>query len=193
MTSPALFLDRDGVIIANRPEYVRFVEDIRYLPGSLQSIARASSTRLRIAIISNQSAVGRGIITKQRAEDIQQSVVDAIESAGGRVDGSFLCFHQPADNCDCRKPKPGLLHQAAEALGIDLPRSILIGDAASDMRAGINANIGSLAMLRTGLGKAQQASLSPAERSQIQVFDNLEDAIAGLIPSTNDRSTIPLE
>lgn len=175
-----VFLDRDGVIIDNVADYVRRLTDIRFIPGALTALARLGKTEYRIAIVSNQSAVGRGVIRADQAVEIQQAVVEEIQSAGGRIDGSYLCFHKPADQCNCRKPKPGLILQAANELGLDLNTSILIGDAASDVRAALSAGVGEIALVRTGRGERQLGLLSSRERSSIKVYPNLAQAVDNL-------------
>lgn len=176
-----LFLDRDGVIIENVAKYVRTHEDIRYIPGALDALARIREASFQIVIVSNQSAVGRGLIGPEQAYDIQQTIVRGIEAAGGRIDGSYLCFHQPSDQCDCRKPKPGLIFQAAKEMGLDVNKSILIGDAASDVRAALAAGIGRIALVQTGRGKNQLGFLSKDERGSVDVFPDLAIAIKRLV------------
>jgi D-glycero-D-manno-heptose 1,7-bisphosphate phosphatase len=152
---PAVFLDRDGVIIENRENYVRSWEDVSFLPQALQALALASLTQFKIVIVTNQSAVGRGIISIDQALDINHKVVLEIERYGGRIDGVFMCPHAPQAGCDCRKPKPGLLFQAAEALLLDLKKSIMVGDALTDLAAGQAAGIPTRVLVLTGRGASQ--------------------------------------
>lgn len=174
---PAVFLDRDGVIIENRDAYVRSWADVAFLPGSLEALARLNASPYRIVIVTNQSAVGRGVITLERALEINRGVIEAITRRGGRVDGSFLCPHAPDADCDCRKPRPGLLFQAASALSLDLGQSILVGDALSDVQAGQNAGVRLTFLVRTGRGAAQ-ASLPSAQSLQpFQICNSLTDVL----------------
>ncbi len=178
---PALFLDRDGVIIENRHSYVRSWEDVEIYPQAIQALVRAASSPYKIVIVTNQSAVGRGIITLETAIEINNRLVQVIQAAGGRVDGIFLCPHTPHDACDCRKPRPGLLLQAAEALSIDLERSVMIGDAFSDLLAGQSAGVARLVLVRTGRGAAQSAL---PESSRVQTFvtyNSLSEALDDLL------------
>ena len=176
---PAIFLDRDGVIIENRDRYVRAWADVVFLPGALAALARLSRAPLAVVIVTNQSAVGRGLLSEAEAESINNRLLEAIRAAGGRVDASYLCPHIDADGCDCRKPAPGLLRRAAADLDLDLPRSILIGDALSDLAAGRAAGVGRVALVRTGRGAAQER-LAAGQR--LDVFDNLAGALAALVP-----------
>jgi D-glycero-D-manno-heptose 1,7-bisphosphate phosphatase len=174
---PAIFLDRDGVIIENRDSYVRSFKDIVFYPEVIQALTRAAESPYLIVIVTNQSAVGRGIIPYQLAEDINQKVACEIVKNGGRVDGVFMCPHAPQAGCSCRKPEPGLLLMAAEALSIDLHRSILVGDALTDIRAGQAAGVPSRILVLTGRGASQARLPEAAELEPFQIFDALEDVI----------------
>ncbi len=177
---PALFLDRDGVIIENRDHYVRSWSDVEFLAGSLAALAAMRSHPYAIVIVTNQSAVGRGIISLAEANTINARVVAEIEKSGGRVDGVFICPHAPADACQCRKPMPGLLLQAAQALDLDLARSVMVGDAISDLLAGQNAGIQRLFLVRTGRGAIQAALPETAQLGPFQICDALTDVVACL-------------
>jgi D-glycero-D-manno-heptose 1,7-bisphosphate phosphatase len=177
----AIFLDRDGVIIENRPQYVRTWQDVTILPGSLQALAVASASPYKLVIITNQAGIAKGLIDPTVAQEINQRLIVEIERAGGRIDGLFVCPHQPEDGCDCRKPRPGLLFQARQALELDLGRSILIGDNLTDIQAGQAAGVGCIALVRTGLGARFSGELSRPELSQVRIFANLAEALAELV------------
>jgi D-glycero-D-manno-heptose 1,7-bisphosphate phosphatase len=151
---PAVFLDRDGVINENRPDYVKSWSEVKFLPAAFDALRRLAETDFAIVLVTNQSAVGRGIISKERARSINRQMVETIRSQGGRVDGSYLCPHHPDDNCECRKPRPGMLLQAADELGLDLGRSYFIGDAITDMQAADAAGVRGILVL-TGRGQNQ--------------------------------------
>src|SRR5512135_422969 len=102
---PAVFLDRDGVIIENLDHYVRTWEDVIFMEGSLEALRKLSGSSYKIIIVTNQSVVGRGIIPLSAAEGINRKLVDEIKRAGARVDDLFMCPHAPEDACSCRKPK----------------------------------------------------------------------------------------
>ncbi len=117
---PAIFLDRDGVLIENRPAYVRSWADVDIFPEALEALARIRSHPYKIVMVTNQSGVGRGLIPAATVEEINRRLLSAVEAAGGRIDAVFVCPHKPEDNCDCRKPPPCLLIQARSALSLDL-------------------------------------------------------------------------
>jgi D-glycero-D-manno-heptose 1,7-bisphosphate phosphatase len=179
---PAIFLDRDGVIVENRVDYILSWKDIEIFPQALHALSRIETSQYKIIIITNQSAIGRGVLTQAAADEINERLLAEIRAAGGRVDGIFLCPHSPADHCSCRKPLPGLILQAAEKLTVDLSKSIMIGDAITDLRAGIAAGIKTLAIVKTGRGAAQIKFLSKeSDLSNAYVFNDLSEAISMLL------------
>jgi D-glycero-D-manno-heptose 1,7-bisphosphate phosphatase len=159
----SVFLDRDGVIIHNRPDHVKSWSEVRFLPGALDALKRLAEYPSAIVIISNQGAVGRGMITLEEAWDLQNRIVEEIRMHGGRIDGSYICPHHPNDGCDCRKPSPGMILQAAKDLDIDLRASWLVGDALSDIEAAEKVQVHGI-LVRTGRGE-DQLSRMPAETS----------------------------
>lgn len=177
---PAIFLDRDGVIIENREHYVRSWADVTFLPGVFPTLSRLAASPYKIIIVTNQSAVGRGIISIDTAHEINRRVVEEIQSHGGAIDGVFICPHAPTENCDCRKPKPGLLYQAAQALDIDLAHSWIVGDAVSDIFAGQNAGLERAFLVRTGRGAAQAVTPEAALLQPFIICDTLTDILVYL-------------
>lgn len=178
---PAIFLDRDGVIIENKADYVRSWVEVKFLPGALAALARLKGSGFAVVIVTNQSAIGRGILTGKQAEQINQQILGAIRSEGGRVDGVYLCPHAPAAACSCRKPRPGLLLQAAADLSIDLARSWMIGDALSDIQAGQAAETGNTALVLTGRGRDQIVLPEAISLPSFHVFENLSAAVDALL------------
>lgn len=178
---PGIFLDRDGVIIENRPDYVKSWAEVRFIPLALQALARCTHLPYHIVVITNQAGIGRGLITRAEVDEIHRGIQAEISQAGGRIDAIYLCPHLPEDHCLCRKPQPGMILQAAEALQIDLPRSILIGDNLSDLQAGLAAGIGRLALVRTGLGEAFSHQLHSPSFSTVPIFIDLAQALKSIL------------
>lgn len=177
---PAIFLDRDGVIIENRAEYVRNWSDVKFLPDALDAISKIDKNNFRLVIVTNQSAVGRGIISLAAANRINDRLLQQIRRAGGDVDGVYMCPHQPADNCSCRKPLPGLLLRASKDLDIDLPSSFMVGDASTDILAGHNAGVRTSVLVETGRGKDQKKLLDQMQFTEYLLFSSLPDALSKL-------------
>ncbi len=161
--NPAIFLDRDGVLIENRDDYVRSWADVVMYPAALQALAEFSSLPHRFVLITNQSVIGRGMVPLEIIERINQRLGAAIRAAGGRLDGVYMCPHAPEEGCACRKPLPGLILEAAEEMELDLASSVLIGDALTDLQAAQAAGVGRAVLVQTGRG-AQQLKLPEAHQ-----------------------------
>lgn len=151
---PSIFLDRDGVIIENRKDYVKSWEEVCFLSGVFESLQRLGQSHYRIVLVTNQSAVGRGILPLDRAMDINQRIIGEIEAQGGRIDANYLCPHRPDEGCACRKPAPGMLLKGKMDLGLNLEDSFLVGDAASDIEAAWAVGAKGILVL-TGRGQDQ--------------------------------------
>jgi D-glycero-D-manno-heptose 1,7-bisphosphate phosphatase len=177
---PAIFLDRDGVIIENRANYVRCWADVEIYPQALQALAAMRTTPYKIILVTNQSVVGRGHITLAEAQAINDRLWHEIERENGRLDAVYMCPHAPEDNCTCRKPRPGLLLQAAADLHLDFSQSIMIGDALTDLQAGQAAGCAQTILLRTGRGQAQALLPGLQTIPNHQVCDTLADALEGI-------------
>lgn len=180
MKRPAIFLDRDGVLNENRADYILNWSDLEIFDDSVEALSRYADSDFLFVIVTNQSPVGRGLFTLEDAQQINQQLVDVIESRGGRVDLALLCPHAPDDNCDCRKPQPGMLLQAAGELDIDLPNSYMIGDALSDLEAGIRAGVKETFLLMTGRGRMQASLPDAAHYSSSSQFENLNSALESI-------------
>jgi D-glycero-D-manno-heptose 1,7-bisphosphate phosphatase len=147
----AVFLDRDGTINEHSEGYVKSWKEFHFIPNALEALKKLAQSDYKIIIITNQSAVGRGIISRDALEDMHQRMLAKVEEAGGRIDGIFACMHKPDDKCGCRKPSTGLIEMAATAFDIDLKESWLIGDNTLDIKTGRNAGCKTL-LVETGYG-----------------------------------------
>ena len=150
----AVFVDRDGVINRNRADHVKSWDEFVFLPNAVEALTELSRHGMRTVILTNQAAINRGIVSRRVIDDIHARMIALLQDAGARVEGVFCCPHRPEEHCSCRKPRPGLLLQAAEQLGIDLESSYLIGDALSDVAAGRAVGCKTILVL-TGRGVGQ--------------------------------------
>jgi len=169
-------LDRDGVINANRPDHVKYWAEFEFLPGALGALRRLANLEWPIAVITNQSIIGRGLATRETVEAINARMAAEVQAAGGRIDGVWYCPHAPETGCACRKPAPGLVLAAAEALHLDLAHSFLVGDALSDIQAAHAAGVYPI-MVRTGRGVAQLQSTVPSALGAFTIVDDLQAAV----------------
>jgi histidinol-phosphate phosphatase family protein len=186
---PSIFLDRDGVLIENRSDYVRDWSQVKIIPEAVHALSLAPIKKYKVVLVTNQSAVGRGLILLKTAQDINQRLINLIREQGGQIDSVYMCPHAPEDGCSCRKPLPGLLLQAAKDLSLDLQRSWMIGDAWSDVQAGEAAGLRGTILLKTGRGTEQllQASLEKVRANL--VFDNLPLAFEAILSIDNHSAT----
>ncbi len=187
---PAIFLDRDGVLIENRSDYVREWSQVKIFPEAIQAISRSAIKSYKIVIVTNQSAVGRGIVSLDSASEINHRLVKLIHLHGGQIDGVYMCPHKPDDDCSCRKPKPGLLLQASKELSLNLQRSWIIGDAWSDVQAGQAAGVKQTILVKTGRGRAQLSQPRPDNISNNLIIENLTRAIDTIVTTDNIQPTI---
>jgi D-glycero-D-manno-heptose 1,7-bisphosphate phosphatase len=172
----AVFLDRDGVIVENRSDYIKTWQEVRFLPNAFKALRQLGSSGFVLVLVTNQSVVGRGIITLEEAERINAQVIAQIEAQGGRIDASYLCPHRPNEGCSCRKPEPGMLLQAAEEFGLAMAHSYVVGDAASDIEAAYATGAQGILVL-TGRGREQVALLSTAGKMNCPVVADLGAAV----------------
>ena len=184
---PAIFLDRDGVLIENRSDYVRDWSQVIIFSDAIRSLSNSELKNRKIVIVTNQSAVSRGIISLETANGINARLVLSIHDLGGRIDGVYLCPHRPDDGCKCRKPMPGLLLQAAQELSLDLKRSWMIGDAWSDVQAGQAAGVQGTIIVKTGRGKDQLSISQPKDASNFHTCDDLSQAIDFILRNEDKR------
>lgn len=178
---PAVFLDRDGVLIENRSDYVRDWSQVSIYLKTFLTLTRLHQSGYKIVIVTNQSAVGRGLLSLQTANEINKNLVDTIRLNGGHVDAVYMCPHHPDEDCACRKPKPGLILQAAKELSLDLSRSWMVGDAWSDLLAGQSAKLYGLALVKTGRGAEQLLQPKPEELEMFHLFDDVSEAVQSII------------
>ena len=172
---PGVLLDRDGVINEHRYDYVRNWEQFRFLPRSLEALAAMSRAGLRLAVVTNQSAVGRGLVAAATLRHIHQRMLDSCARAGARIEGVFTCHHVPSAACPCRKPQPGLLLEAMAALGERPEECIVIGDSAGDLDAALAADVPFI-LVRSGRGRETLARVGPRLPLGVVVADDLWQA-----------------
>jgi len=134
----AIFLDRDGTIIEDAG-YLRDSQAIRPLPGALEALRRFCEAGWLLIVVTNQSGVGRNLISREQMLQVRSAFEAILERAGARVTATYCCLHAPEENCPCRKPSPCLFFEAAAENSIDLSSSWMVGDRESDILSGRNA------------------------------------------------------
>jgi D-glycero-D-manno-heptose 1,7-bisphosphate phosphatase len=176
-----VFLDRDGVISKDRPDYITSWKKFEFIPRSLEAIKVLSENGFAPIVITNQSAVNRGLVTRNSLAEIHDKMTDVIISHGGRIESIYVCPHTPDNCCNCRKPKPGLILQAQKDYNLDLASIPMIGDDKKDIVAAREAGCGITILVRTGKGKETERRLREEGIIVDYVADDLLDAVRWLI------------
>ncbi len=147
---PYILLDRDGTLNVDR-NYLADADQLELLPGAAVALRRLADLGCGLVVVTNQSGIARGLIRHSELESVHARLQELLAAEGVRLDGIYTCPHREEDDCDCRKPRAGLVEQAARELGFDLRHGFLIGDKASDIELG--RNVGAITLLvRTGYG-----------------------------------------
>jgi D-glycero-D-manno-heptose 1,7-bisphosphate phosphatase len=161
-----ILLDRDGVINEDRPGSVRSESDFVLLPHVSEAIAELNRKGYRVLVITNQACVGRGELTLDELERIHESMLRDVRVTGGEIERIYVCPHTDEDECDCRKPRPGLLNRARQDFGFEPSQTWMIGDAGRDVAAAISAGVRA-ALVRSD----REPAYSPPD--DVPVFDDL--------------------
>ena len=164
MTVSLVILDRDGVINHDSDDYIKSPDEWQPLPGSLEAIARLCRADYTVVVATNQAGVGRGLFSLEMLTRIHRKMASSIRDKGGRLDSIFFCPHSPADQCGCRKPKPGMLLEISGRLSIGLSGVPVVGDSLRDLEAAAAAGAMPV-MVKTGRGRLTQEKLSQGELS----------------------------
>ena len=182
---PAVFLDRDGTLL-DEAGYLDRLERLVFYPYSVDAVRLLNRAGFAVVIVTNQAGVARGIFPETFVAAAHGYVTDRLERGGARVDGFYYCPHHPDASiaeykraCDCRKPRPGLLKQAAVDLNLDLPRSFVIGDRWHDLEAGQAVGIRGV-LVRTGYGRTEESVPKPGV-TPAAIVDNLAAAASWIL------------
>ena len=174
-----VILDRDGVINKESDAFIKSPQEWIPLPGSLEAIARLTQAGYTVVVASNQSGIGRGLFSVKTLEDIHEYMKAAVAKAGGKIDSIFICPHKPEDNCDCRKPKPGLFHRIMAYYTVPLKGVPVVGDAVRDLEAAQAVRARPI-LVRTGRGEEALKQLG-AKAAFTEVYANLNSVVTQLL------------
>jgi D-glycero-D-manno-heptose 1,7-bisphosphate phosphatase len=152
-----IILDRDGTINHDSDQYIKSPAEWKPLPGSLEAIARLTQRGWRCVVATNQSGIARGLFDMATLNAIHAELHRAVVQAGGRVDAIFFCPHAADANCECRKPKPGLLREIGTRMDVELAGVPMVGDALRDLEAAVAVGCKPYLVL-TGKGKKTRAA-----------------------------------
>lgn len=184
---PAVFLDRDGTI-NEQMGYINHISRFQLLPGVGPAIARLNRQGLPVVVVTNQSGLARGYFPASLLEAVHEKMHRLLAEDKAHIDGLYLCPHHPEAkqaayrlDCCCRKPKTGLLEQAAREMGLDLRRSYVVGDRWSDLRCGARVGAATILVL-TGYGRGDACYIGPGQEVQPDfVAGDLEEAVEWIL------------
>jgi len=178
----AIFLDRDGVINTDNG-YVSVVDDFEFIEGVIEALQKLKQLDYLIVVITNQSGIARGYFTEEQFHTLTEWMDWSLADRGVDLDGIYYCPHHVEHgvgkykvDCDCRKPKAGMINDAISELDIDITQSILVGDKISDIEAGIAAGIDKNYLVRTGKGITEQGEVLATA-----IYDDLSEVVKDLV------------
>lgn len=183
----AAFLDRDGTIIVDK-EYMHKPEQLEFIPGAIDAIKQLNKKNYLVIIVTSQSGIGRGYYTEEDYHKFNQHFLQNLEKEGAKIDGVFFCPHHPTKatgkyllDCECRKPKIGMIKQAQQEHKIELKHSWVIGDKTSDAKMGENAGCKSILVETGKAGRDEECAVKPTHKAK-----DLLDAVKILFANDND-------
>lgn len=187
-----VILDRDGVINEDSEDFIKSPEQWVPIPGSLEAIARLCRSEYRVAIITNQSGVARGLYTLDTMNKIHTRMFELMRQKGGQVDALLFCPHAADTGCDCRKPKPGLFNELARRLKINLTGIPAVGDSVRDLEAAVSAGAQPV-LVQTGKGRQTRERIerdADLQLGKIPVYDDLASFVDDHMQGDASRATI---
>jgi D-glycero-D-manno-heptose 1,7-bisphosphate phosphatase len=181
MSNRAVFLDRDGTI-NEEVNYLGHPEQLRLIDGAAEAVKQLNRAGWKAVVVTNQAGIARGYFSEARLREIHRELENLLRAQAAHLDGIYYCPHHPTAgigvykaDCNCRKPKPGLLEKAAGELQIDLRRSFVVGDKISDLAAGRAAGCRNI-LVRTGYGIESEKEFSGCNWRPELVVNNLLEA-----------------
>jgi D-glycero-D-manno-heptose 1,7-bisphosphate phosphatase len=189
-----VILGRDGILNAYREDHVKSPDEWEPIPNALEAVARLNHAGWHTVVATNQAGIGRGMIDMASINAVHQRMMQRLAEVGGRLDAVFFCPHTPEDNCDCRKPKPGLMKQIAQRYGIELRTVPMVADTLRDLQAARIAGC-EPHLVRTG----RAAALTDAQVVEIvqqvpatEVHDDLGDFVDFLLERAHVPTSSPM-
>ncbi len=178
-----LFIDRDGVINKDpggwtKTNYVTDWKDFHFVPGTLEALKILKDKGIKVIVASNQGGVNKGLYTKDELSRVSSRMVREIEKAGGAVEEVLYCIHKDEDNCECRKPKPGMLEMAAKKYGVDPKTTYFVGDDKKDILAGKKIGCKTVLVLS---GKSSREMAGTWAEKPDHIFENLLEVVKYIV------------
>ena len=185
MSSPAVFLDRDGTLL-EEAGYLDRLERLIFFPYTIDAIRLLNRAGFSVVVVTNQAGIARGIFKESFVAEAHQHIAGRLAAGGARVDAFYYCPHHPdavlpefRRSCDCRKPQPGMLTRAAADLDLALGRSFVVGDRWHDLEAGQRVGARTV-LVRTGYGRTEEAAPKPNVQPSA-IVDNVIEAVSWIL------------
>jgi D,D-heptose 1,7-bisphosphate phosphatase len=182
---PAVFLDRDGTLL-EEAGYLDRLERLVFFPYSVDAVRLLNHGGFAVVIVTNQAGIARGIFKESFVAEAHRHIADRLALGGACIDGFYYCPHHPdaviealRQDCDCRKPRPGMFTRAARELGLDLAKSFVVGDRWHDLEAGQRVGARGI-LVRTGYGRTEEASPKPGVQPAA-ITDNVMEAVSWIL------------
>ncbi len=175
-----ILLDRDGVLNEDRPDHVKSPGEFMMIDQSAAAVARLNHAGHKVALVTNQSGVGRGLYSPEMLDKIHEKLKDSLAQAGGHLDAIFICPDAPGSLSERRKPEPGMLREAMDRFRASSGDTVMIGDALRDLQAAARVNAKRI-LVRTGKGASTQAQGLPTNILPVAVYETLWDAVESLL------------
>jgi D-glycero-D-manno-heptose 1,7-bisphosphate phosphatase len=171
-----VLLDRDGVINEDRPDFVKSADELVFIPGSLESIARLNTAGHLVVVVTNQSCIGRGIITEDQLTLIHEKLHENLRRVSGHIDSILFAPDAPWAASQMRKPAPGMMLLAMEKFRQPPHNTVLVGDSQRDLEAAFASGCNKI-LVQTGKGRETQKNGIPSHLLPVSVARNLEQAV----------------
>lgn len=179
-----IILDRDGVINQDSDEYIKSPDEFIPIPGSLEAIAKLDHAGYTVMVATNQSGLARGLFQIEDLNNMHEKLRRLLSGFGGHISGIIFCPHGPDDNCDCRKPRTGMLKEIAQRCNTSLNGVPIVGDSLRDLQSALDVGARPI-LVRTGKGERTLAAISKMsnapELSSVPVYDSLSDYVEHLL------------
>ncbi|MCK5719533.1 MAG: D-glycero-beta-D-manno-heptose 1,7-bisphosphate 7-phosphatase [Thiomargarita sp.] len=177
-----IILDRDGVINEDSDNFIKSPNEWQAIPGSLEAISRLNQAKYRVIVMTNQSGLSRGLFTLDDLNNIHQKMHKQLADANGRIESIFFCPHSNKENCQCRKPRPGMFHALMNRLNIPLNNLPVVGDSLRDLQAAEAVSAKPILVLT---GKGEKTATKLDKFSDIPIYKNLAEFVDDFLLENN--------
>lgn len=183
-----VFLDRDGTVNLDTG-YITSPDELVLIPGVIEAVARLNRAGAKVVLITNQSAIARGLMSADQLKTIHAVLMARLEAGGARFDAIYYCPHHPDDGCACRKPQPAMVHRAVADLGLDLTRAYVVGDQPRDMELARQVGVRSVLVLSGQTQRAAADELEGSGTSPHRIVEDLSEAVAWIVDDAMSRDS----